>query len=154
MVRQDRKGWRIRTFNALTDGVAVECDNQKDIRTDVLFQNIAAHKAYETFIDICSDEGQTKSTNGIEWAHAGITCVMEDISRRLKLVGSRGKEQHVMNTAYNALLPVATTNPQAECLTSLRRALLTEAVMILQLDCELQVNDGSTPEYMNSTRKG
>lgn len=84
-----------------------------------------------------------------------MTFVIEDRSRRFKGVGSGGKEQHVLKTRFNALLPVATRNLQSECLTSLRRALSTDGVLLLKLDSNLKVHDGSTTAYIlvNKRRK-
>lgn len=77
-----------------------------------VIRNKAALIEYETFVGVCSDDGQMKQIICIARADTWMTRAMEDRKDRLKGVGRGDKEPHVLKTRYNALPPVATANLQ------------------------------------------
>lgn len=107
MTRNATNGWRIRTYNALAARTTLDEKVEDDIGTDALFRNKAARIAYETFTLVCSGDRQTKSIIWIAHTDVWITCDIEYLKHRSKGVGCRGKEQHIMNTRYNTLFPIA-----------------------------------------------
>lgn len=77
-----------------------------------------------------------------------MTCVIEDLQRRLKVVCRAGMELNVMKRRYNVLLPFSTANRLAECLSCLLPPLLTDGDMLLQLNMELKGYDGTSREQV------
>lgn len=56
----------------------------------------------------------------------------------------RGWEPHVLETKYNAIMPVDTANLQAEGVTCLLRSLSIDEDDVVQMRSELQVYDATS----------
>ena len=147
--------WRVRSYETLCSRSATDLPDYDDIQTDILFRNKAARVAYDTFIGTRPSDGQTTSLIWVARADAWMTCVIEDLRRRLKGVSRGGREPHVLKTRYIALLPNATANLQRECLRALRRSLSYDDATLQRLHGELQVRDGVGRDHMlnNDGRK-
>lgn len=73
-----------------------------------------------------------------------MTCVIENLQRRLKGVGRGCREPDVLKNIYNSLLPIPTANLQTECLLPLRHSLPTDGNILPQLSAELKVHGSSS----------
>ena len=79
-------------------------------------------------------------------ADAWMTSVIEDMQRRLRGIGRGGREPRVLKSRYNALLPVATANVQAEMVDMLRASLRTQVSSLQLLDEELNIRAADSEE--------
>lgn len=77
-----------------------------------------------------------------------MACLIEYISLRLKCIGSKGKETHVLKARHNEIIPFETAKLQAECMKSLCRTLSSDGVTFLKLDSKVDVQDRSRPAYI------
>lgn len=109
-------------------------------RTDGLLRNMPASEAYETCIGVVPEPAHITSIIWVAREDTWMMCVIEELQRRLKGVRRGGREPYVLKTRYNDLLPVSTTERQAEALTCLLRALPTAADDSVQLKNELTVD--------------
>lgn len=71
-----------------------------------------------------------------------MTPFIETLYRLLEGVGLGDNEPQVPKSRYIALLPVATANLQQECLYSLLRALSADSSLALDLEAELELQNG------------
>lgn len=90
--------------------------NNDKIHSDVLLGNDSEHIANKTPIGVIPEDGQNPLSIWIARMDAWLNSSIEELQRVLKVVGSGGKESHVLKDRYNALLLVTAANIQAECI--------------------------------------
>lgn len=59
----------------------------------------------------------------------------------------------MLKSRYNILLPVSTEKLQAECLSCLRQDLPTDGNILLQINMELKVYDGTSREQVLENKR-
>lgn len=112
---------------------------ENDIPTDALF--LITHHVLHMIHTLYSARGRADKLY-----HLGCACrcvcinsAIDDLQRIIKGVGRGGREPHVLQTRYNAVIHVTTANIKAELLSSLRGTLPTDDALLWYLNTELQV---------------